>query len=80
MPDNPRQYLDFTGTGNSVKLMHPRSLHMVVDSLRYWVTQMHVDGFRFDLATVLGRDHMSYDRLAPFFKILHQDPVLSRPS
>ena len=78
MPDNPRHYLDFTGTGNSVKVMHPRSLQMVVDSLRYWVTDMHVDGFRFDLATVLGRDHMSYDRLSPFFKILHQDPVLSQ--
>jgi isoamylase len=78
MPDSPRHYLDFTGTGNSVKLMHPRSLQLVVDSLRYWVTEMHVDGFRFDLATVMGRDHMSYDRLAPFFKILHQDPVLSK--
>ncbi len=76
-PDNPRHFLDFTGTGNSVKIVHPRSLQMVVDSLRYWVTQMHVDGFRFDLAPVLGRDRVAFDSMAPFFKVLVQDPVLS---
>ena len=76
-PDNARHFMDFTGTGNSLKMVHPRSLQMVVDSLRYWVTEMHVDGFRFDLAPVLGRDHISFDGMAPFFKVLSQDPVLS---
>jgi isoamylase len=78
VPDNPRNYLDFTGTGNSVSVHEPRALQMVVDSLRYWAVNMHVDGFRFDLATVLGRDRYSYNPLAPFFKVVQQDPILSQ--
>ena len=77
-PDNPRHYVDFTGTGNSVKLVHPKTLQLVLDSMRYWVSEMHVDGFRFDLAPVLGRDNLSYDRNAAFFKAVAQDPVLSQ--
>jgi isoamylase len=78
VPDNPRHYLDFTGTGNSVSVGEPRALQMVADSMRYWAVNMHVDGFRFDLATVLGRDRYSYNPLAPFFKVVQQDPVLSQ--
>jgi isoamylase len=68
---------DFTGCGNSLDLRVPRVLQMVVDSLRYWVTEMHVDGFRFDLASTLARENPHFDRLAPFFAVLRQDPVLS---
>jgi isoamylase len=75
--DDPRYYMDFTGTGNSVNTRHPQALKLIVDSLRYWVEDMHVDGFRFDLATTLGREVTDYDRQAAFFRILHQDPVLS---
>ncbi|MCP3064111.1 glycogen debranching protein GlgX [Myxococcus sp. K38C18041901] len=75
---DPRYYLDVTGTGNSWNATHPYALKLVADSLRYWVEQMHVDGFRFDLATTLGRDRHGYDTRAAFFQIIHQDPVLSR--
>jgi isoamylase len=78
VPDNPRYYMDYTGTGNSLNTVHPRVLQMVIDSLRYWVTEMHVDGFRFDLARTLPRGFNEGDRLAPFFDIIKQDPVLSQ--
>ncbi|MHB1265596.1 MAG: glycogen debranching protein GlgX [Gemmatimonadaceae bacterium] len=77
MPDNPRYYMDFTGTGNSLNMQHPRTIQLIMDSLRYWVTEMHVDGFRFDLAPVLARELHEVDRLSAFFDIIHQDPVLS---
>jgi glycogen operon protein len=77
-PESPRYFQDFTGTGNSLNLDHPQTLKLVMDSLRYWVREMHVDGFRFDLATTLGRTRMTFDRNAPFFHAIHQDPVLSR--
>jgi isoamylase len=77
VPDNPRYYHDFTGTGNSLNMRHPRTLQLVMDSLRYWVTEMHVDGFRFDLAPVLARELFEVDRLSAFFDIIQQDPVLS---
>jgi isoamylase len=76
--DKPRFYLDFTGTGNTFNLLHPRTLQLVMDSLRYWVLEMHVDGFRFDLAVSLARDHEGVDKLHAFFEIIHQDPVLSQ--
>src|SRR5947208_404632 len=76
--ENPRFYLDFTGTGNTFNLLHPRTLHLVMDSLRYWVLEMHVDGFRFDLATTLARDANGVNKLHAFFEIIHQDPVLSQ--
>jgi glycogen operon protein len=76
MPDKPRYYDDFTGTGNALKLTHPRVLQMVMDSLRLWVEAFHVDGFRFDLATTLGRTP-AFDRNAAFFAAMRQDPVLS---
>ncbi|MBM7118428.1 glycogen debranching protein GlgX [Archangium primigenium] len=75
---DPRYYLDFTGTGNSWNASHAYALKLVMDSLRYWVEVMHVDGFRFDLATTLGRDRTGYDTRAAFFQMVHQDPVLSR--
>jgi glycogen operon protein len=78
MPDDPRYYMDFTGTGNSLNMMHPRTIQLIMDSLRYWVTEMHVDGFRFDLAPVLARELYEVNRLSSFFDIIHQDPVLSR--
>ena len=77
-PDNPRFYLDFTGTGNTFNLLHPRALQLVMDSLRYWILEMHVDGFRFDLAATLARDHEGVNKLHAFFEIIHQDPVLSQ--
>jgi len=77
-PDNCCQYTDFTGCGNSLNMMHPRTIQMIMDSLRYWVLEMHVDGFRFDLATVLARELSEVNRLGTFFDIIHQDPVLSR--
>jgi len=77
-PDNPRFYLDFTGTGNTFNLLHPRVLQLVMDSLRYWVLEMHVDGFRFDLAVALARDLEGVNQLHAFFEIIHQDPVLSQ--
>jgi isoamylase len=74
-PDNPRYYADFTGTGNTLKLAHPRVLQMAMDSLRLWVQAYHVDGFRFDLATTLGREP-TFNANAPFFAAVRQDPVL----
>ena len=76
--DNPRFYMDYTGCGNTLNLQHPRVLQLIMDSLRYWVTDMHVDGFRFDLAPALARELHAVDRLGAFFDILHQDPILSR--
>ena len=78
MPDNPRYYRDFAGTGNSPNMSHPQTQKLIADSLRYWVQEMHVDGFRFDLVTVLGREPAAYDPGAAFFDILHQDPVLGK--
>ena len=77
-PENPRFYLDFTGTGNTFNLLHPRTLQLVLDSLRYWVLEMHVDGFRFDLASALVRDGTGVNRLHPLFQVIQQDPVLSQ--
>ena len=77
-PDQPRYFQDFTGTGNSLNFDHPQTLKLVMDSLRYWVEEMHVDGFRFDLATTLGRTQRVYSRTAPLFQAIHQDPVLTR--
>lgn len=76
-PDNLRYYENFTGTGNTFNLEHPMVLRLVLDSLRYWVQVMHVDGFRFDLASVLGREAQGFDRDSSFFKAICQDPVLS---
>ena len=76
--ENPRFYLDFTGTGNTFNLLHPRTLQLVMDSLRYWVLEMRVDGFRFDLASTLARDANGVNKLHAFFEIIHQDPVLSQ--
>jgi len=77
-PDDPRYYLDFTGTGNTLNMRQPRVLQVIMDSLRYWVTEMRVDGFRFDLASALARELYEVDRLGTFFDIIHQDPVLSQ--
>jgi isoamylase len=78
LADQPRYYVDFTGTGNSLDAREPRVLELIMNSLRYWVTEMHVDGFRFDLATTLGRTTRGFSPRAPFFDIIQQDPVLSR--
>ncbi len=75
---DPRYYDDFSGCGNSLNMRHPAALRLVMDSLRYWVLEMHVDGFRFDLAAALARELESVDRLSTFFDIIHQDPVLSQ--
>ena len=77
-PHNARLYTDFTGTGNSLNMQHPRTIQLVMDSLRYWVDEMHVDGFRFDLAPVLAREIYDVDRLSAFFDVVHQDPTLAR--
>jgi len=74
----PRYYMDYTGTGNTLNMLHPRTIQMIMDSLRYWVLEMHVDGFRFDLASALARELHEVDRLSAFFDIIHQDPVLSQ--
>lgn len=76
--DNPRFYMDYTGCGNTLNMMQPRVLQMIMDSLRYWVLEMHVDGFRFDLASTLARELHEVDRLSAFFDIICQDPVLSQ--
>jgi len=78
MPEDSRIYMDFTGTGNTFNLLHSRTLQLVMDSLRYWVLEMHVDGFRFDLASTLARDQKGVNKLHAFFEIIHQDPVLSQ--
>jgi len=75
---NPRYYMDYTGCGNTLNMRHPRALQLLMDSLRYWVTEMHVDGFRFDLAAALARELHEVDRLGAFFDIIHQDPTLSQ--
>ncbi len=76
--DNRRYYMDYTGTGNTLDMTHPRVLQIIMDSLRYWVLEMHVDGFRFDLASALARELHEVDRLGAFFDIIHQDPILSQ--
>ena len=78
MPDEPRFYMDFTGTGNSLNPVHPSVLRLIMDSLRYCVIECHVDGFRFDLASALAREFYEVDRLSTFFDTIHQDPVLSQ--
>ncbi len=75
---NPRYYMDYTGCGNTLNVRHPQVLALVMDSLRYWVQEMHVDGFRFDLASALARSFHEVDRLSAFFDLIHQDPVISR--
>lgn len=77
MPDDKRYYINDTGTGNTLNLSHPRVLQMVTDSLRYWVTEMNVDGFRFDLATILGREPEGFDQAGGFLKACQQDPILA---
>ncbi len=76
--EDPRYYRDVTGTGNTLNVAQPQTLQLIMDSLRYWVTEMHVDGFRFDLAAALARQFYDVDRLSAFFDIIHQDPVLSQ--
>jgi len=76
--EDPRYYTDFTGCGNTLNMQHPRVLQLIMDSLRYWVLEMHVDGFRFDLASALARELHEVNRLSAFFDIIHQDPVLSQ--
>ena len=78
VPGDPAHYFDTTGTGNSLDLSHPGCLRMVLDSLRYWATVMHVDGFRFDLAATLAREEGRFDRLSSFFDVVTQDPVVSQ--
>lgn len=78
MPENPRYYMDYTGTGNTLNMIHPRTLQLVMDSLRYWVLDMHVDGFRFDLASALARGLFEVGKLSSFFDTIHQDPVISQ--
>jgi len=78
VPGDQRHYMDYTGCGNTLHMRHPRVLQLIMDSLRYWIVEMHVDGFRFDLASALARELHEVDRLGAFFDIIHQDPVISR--
>jgi glycogen operon protein len=78
MPDDLRYYMDFTGTGNSLNPVQPSALRLIMDSLRYFVTEFHVDGFRFDLASALAREFFEVDRLSSFFDVIHQDPILNQ--
>ncbi len=78
MPDDRRYYMDFTGCGNSLNMLHPRTMQLIMDSLRYWILEMHVDGFRFDLAPALARELYEVNRLGTFFDIIQQDPVISQ--
>ncbi len=78
LTNDQRYYMDYTGTGNTLNMRHPRVLQLIMDSLRYWVLEMHVDGFRFDLAATLARELHEVDRLGAFLDIIHQDPVLSQ--
>jgi isoamylase len=78
LDERPRYYLDYTGTGNTLNARHPQVLALILDSLRYWVEEMHVDGFRFDLASALARGVHEVDRLSAFFDLIHQDPVVSK--
>ena len=77
-PERMRYYMDYTGTGNTLNMVHPQVLQLMMDSLRYWVLDMHVDGFRFDLASALARELHDVDRLGSFFDVIHQDPVISQ--
>ncbi|MET0995809.1 MAG: glycogen debranching protein GlgX, partial [Mycobacterium sp.] len=76
--DEKRYYMDYTGTGNSLNVGHPHTLQLIMDSLRYWVTEMHVDGFRFDLASTLAREFYDVDKLSTFFELVQQDPTVSQ--
>jgi isoamylase len=76
--DDKRYYMDYTGTGNSLNVGHPHTLQLIMDSLRYWVTEMHVDGFRFDLASTLAREFYDVDKLSAFFELVQQDPTVSQ--
>jgi glycogen operon protein len=78
MDDDKRYYMDYTGTGNTLNVRHPHVLQLIMDSLRYWVTEMHVDGFRFDLASALARDLYDVDKLSTFFELVQQDPIVSQ--
>jgi glycogen operon protein len=78
LTEDRRYYTDFTGCGNTLNMTHPRTLQLIMDSLRYWIQEMHVDGFRFDLASALARELNEVDRLGSFFDIIHQDPVISQ--
>ncbi len=78
VPDDRRHYLDYTGTGNTLNVRHPHSLQLIMDSLRYWIRDMHVDGFRFDLAAALARELHDVDRLSAFFDLIHQDPTVNQ--
>ncbi|HEY9784576.1 MAG TPA: glycogen debranching protein GlgX [Candidatus Obscuribacterales bacterium] len=78
LPEEPRFYMDYTGCGNTLNMTHPRVLQMIMDSLRYWVEEMHVDGFRFDLASALARELFDVDKLSAFFDVIQQDPVVSQ--
>ncbi len=77
-PESPRHYMDFTGCGNTFQMRNPRVLQLIMDSLRYWIIEMHVDGFRFDLASTLARELHAVDKLGAFFDIIQQDPIISR--
>jgi len=77
LSEDKRYYFDYTGTGNSLNVRHPQVLRLIMDSLRYWVTEMHIDGFRFDLAATLARELHQFDRLSGFFDIIYQDPIIS---
>jgi glycogen operon protein len=77
-PDDPSMYVDYTGTGNTLDATSPRVLQLIMDSLRYWITEMHVDGFRFDLASALARELHDVDKLGSFFDIIHQDPIINQ--
>jgi isoamylase len=76
--DNPEHYMDYTGTGNSLNVRHPHALQLLMDSLRYWILEMHVDGFRFDLASTLAREFYDVNKLSTFFELVQQDPVVSQ--
>ncbi len=78
VPGDPRHYMDYTGTGNTLNMRHPRAIQLMMDSLRYWIEEMHIDGFRFDLASALARELHAVDRLSSFFDIIQQDPVISQ--
>lgn len=78
LAEDPRYYMDFTGTGNTLNTRQPNVLRLIMDSLRYWIQEMHVDGFRFDLASALARELHDVDKLSSFFDVIHQDPVISQ--
>ncbi len=78
LPDQRSRYEDFTGCGNTLNMQSPHVLQLIMDSLRYWVEEMHVDGFRFDLASALARELHAVDRLSAFFDVIRQDPIISR--